>query len=78
MKLSEHAKDKLEIYGIDGKEIIKACRSPIHMFYDAHEEAYIKIIELEEIPFVVVYNITTQTIIYNRLQDRPQNNNKKT
>jgi hypothetical protein len=63
MKFSEHAKNKLEIYGIEGKEIIKECHKPLYEFYDTGEDAYIKIIELEKIPFVVVLDNTIQTII---------------
>lgn len=63
MRLSGLAKSKLEIYGIDGKEIINACHNPLYEFFDSNENAHIKIIELEEIPFVVVFNNTKQTII---------------
>ena len=63
MKLSNHAKFKLEIYNIGDKEIIKACRKPIEDFYDVNEETYIKIIELDDMIFAVVYNKETQNII---------------
>ncbi|PIP55333.1 MAG: hypothetical protein COX07_00505 [Bacteroidetes bacterium CG23_combo_of_CG06-09_8_20_14_all_32_9] len=63
MKLSEHAKSKLEIYNVPGYEIIEACDKPIYELYDENEEARIKIIKIEEVIFAVVFNKKTQTII---------------
>ena len=54
MKLSGHAKIKLEIYNISGEDVIKACGNPIYEIYDVTEDAHIKIIELQEVIMAVV------------------------
>lgn len=63
MKLSNHAKIKLEIYGVDGNAVIRECTKPVYEFYDATEETNIKIIKLYETVFAVVLDETMQTII---------------
>ncbi|MBI4947073.1 MAG: hypothetical protein HY840_11810 [Bacteroidetes bacterium] len=63
MKLSEHAKSKLEKYNVPWHEIIEACDKPLYELYDENDEAHIKIIKIKEVIFAVVFNRKTQTII---------------
>ena len=63
MKLSEHAKSKLEIYEIPGAEIIEQCHKPIYELCDTYEETQIRIIQLRKILFAVIINNKTNTII---------------
>mgnify|MGYP001569369486 CR=1 FL=1 len=78
MKLSGHAKFKLEIYNIAGEEIIRTSSKPIYEFYDADEETHIKIIELNEILFALVCNKQTNIIItVYRTDQRTINNRQK-
>lgn len=77
MKLSGHAKFKLEIYKIAEEEVINECRNSVYEFYDAEEESHVKIIELNEILFAVVYNKKTQVIITAYKTDRTTINNRQ-
>ncbi|MBI2968051.1 MAG: hypothetical protein HYY40_09585 [Bacteroidetes bacterium] len=77
MKLSDHAKNKLEIYNINEDEVISKCNKQIYEFYDTKEESHIKIIELQEILFAVVYNNKAQMIVTVYRTDRRTINNRQ-
>ncbi|OFY67156.1 MAG: hypothetical protein A3H98_10575 [Bacteroidetes bacterium RIFCSPLOWO2_02_FULL_36_8] len=63
MKLSDHAKFKLEIYNISELKIINTCRMSAAEYFDKLEGSHIKIIEIQKKLFAVVYNKESQLII---------------
>lgn len=52
MELTNHAISKLEIYSIDLNILKKAVETPLFEFYDSEEHSIIRIINIDEIPFV--------------------------
>lgn len=77
MKLSGHAKFKLERYNVEASEIIKECKNPVYEFYDGEEQSNIKIIKLKKILFAVVLNSESKIIITVYTTDRKTIQNRK-
>ena len=59
MRLSEHAKTKLEIYGIAEQDVVIAYQKPQNEFYDSIEETYIRIIEIRNVLLAVILSKKT-------------------
>jgi len=63
MKLTQHAKTKLKIYGVPENEIMAALKNTVNEFFDEKEETYIKIIQWQNNLFAVVCDAMKEKII---------------
>lgn len=63
LPLTQHAKDKLSIYGIAETEIEAGLDGVILDCNDVIEKSEIKVIEIREILFVLVISLETNKII---------------
>ena len=63
MKLSNHAKIKLEIYGISEGLIINELRLGFREFYDVREKTFIRMVEVGKILLAIVFDNQKEKII---------------
>ena len=63
LPLTQHAKDKLSIYGIDETEVEAGLDEVIFDCDDRSEKSEIKVIEIQNVLFVVVISVDTNKII---------------
>ncbi len=77
MELSTHAITKLEIYSIDLDILYESLKKPLLELYDREEHSLIKIIKVNEIPFVCVFSIETNKMITIYRTDNLTINNRR-
>lgn len=78
MNFTQHALDKLELYGLDPEDITDAARKPIHYLFDTKENSKIRIIQVKRILIVLVIAPETENLItVYRTDERTIDNRKE-
>ena len=78
MKFTQHALDKLDLYGILPEEVIESCSSIVHDFYDRKERSGIRIIQVKGILLALVIAPETENLItIYRTDERTIDNRRK-
>jgi len=77
MNFTQHALDKLELYGLDPDDIATAARKPIYDLYDRKENSKIRIICIEGILIALVIAPETGNLITIYRTDQRTIDNRK-
>jgi hypothetical protein len=78
MNFTQHALDKLELYGLDPGDIADAARKPIHDLFDRKENSKIRIIRVKGILLSLVIASGTENLItVYRTDERTIDNRKE-
>ena len=76
MKLTEHAVHKLEIYGINCEFALELIENSKEVFFDISENSFIRIFEMQLIPFIAVISIESGNVITIYRTDNKTINNR--
>ena len=63
MNFTQHALDKLELYGLNPEDITDAARKPIHDLFDRKENSKIRIVQIEGMLIALVIAPGTENLI---------------
>ena len=77
MNFTQHALDKLDLYGISPEEIIEGSESAVHEFYDRNENSKIRIIRVKRILLALVIAPETENLITIYRTDEETINNRR-
>ena len=63
MHFTQHALDKLDLYGLTTEEIADGCREAIEDLHDANEQSKIRIIRARGVLLALVIDVETEHLI---------------
>ncbi len=63
MNFTQHALDKLDLYGILPEEIREAYRIVVQDFYDTKENSKVRIIHVRQILLALIIDLETENLI---------------
>ncbi|MDP6778424.1 MAG: hypothetical protein QGI83_16840 [Candidatus Latescibacteria bacterium] len=79
MHFTQHALDKLRLYGLTTEEIVDGSRDPIEDLCDTNEQSMIKIIQVGGVLLALVIDVETGNLItVYRTDERTLSNRKRT